>query len=240
MNSRVWVTCCFCGKTFRMYTAVITENNLKMDWVFCSGKCRNQSLKPNIITSPRIFFCGDKKERNRKYWNKYFGKLTEKQKNARRERARIYARNKRAKESPKEREQYRLTHLDYFRAKYRRHYHRKKQDAKFRINKNLKNRIRASLRLVHRKLGGWSEYLGYDIIALKKHLESQWLNGMSWQNYGQNGWHIDHKIPVSFFEYKSPNDVEFKMCWRLENLQPMWRNDNITKSNKLLPEFICQ
>ncbi len=66
---------------------------------------------------------------------------------------------------------------------------------------------------------------------LRDHLESLFTNGMTWENYGK--WHIDHIIPKSFFEFSSPNDVEFKMCWRLDNLQPLWAKDNIIKSNKL-------
>ena len=77
------------------------------------------------------------------------------------------------------------------------------------------------------------EILGYSVESLKKHLENQFADGMSWRNYGK--WHIDHIIPVSFFKFISPDDVEFKMCWRLENLRPLWAKDNLKKSNKLSP-----
>ena len=56
---------------------------------------------------------------------------------------------------------------------------------------------------------------------------------MSWDNYGQNGWEIDHIIPVSFFQYKSTDDVEFKYCWSLCNFQPLWKKDNIEKLDKI-------
>ncbi len=77
----------------------------------------------------------------------------------------------------------------------------------------------------------WEELIGYTVKQLMFHLESQFTEGMSWDNYGQ--WHIDHIIPISFFQYASFDDVEFKMCWRLENLQPLWAKDNLRKSNKL-------
>ena len=67
---------------------------------------------------------------------------------------------------------------------------------------------------------------------LKSHLEKQFVNGMTWSNYGK--WHIDHIIPIDFFQYTNISDVEFKMCWRLENLQPLWASENIQKSNKIL------
>ena len=39
----------------------------------------------------------------------------------------------------------------------------------------------------------------------------------------------NHIIPQSFFEFQSTDDVEFRMCWRLENLQPLWAFDNLSK-----------
>ena len=66
---------------------------------------------------------------------------------------------------------------------------------------------------------------------MKNHIEKQFKDGMMWENYGE--WQIDHIIPKSFFKYKSISDVEFKMCWRLENLQPLWREENLSKKNNL-------
>ena len=77
----------------------------------------------------------------------------------------------------------------------------------------------------------WERLVGYTNKQLMAHLESQFTDGMTWENYGK--WHIDHIIPISFFQYISTEDVEFKMCWRLENLQPLWAKDNLRKSNKL-------
>ena len=64
------------------------------------------------------------------------------------------------------------------------------------------------------------------------HIESQFKDGMTWDNYGKNGWHIDHIIPKSLFQFKSSEDDEFKQCWALCNLQPMWAFDNLSKGNK--------
>ena len=55
---------------------------------------------------------------------------------------------------------------------------------------------------------------------------------MSWDNYGK--WHIDHIIPIDFFIFTKPEDQEFQYCWSLNNLQPLWRLDNIKKSNKII------
>ena len=67
-----------------------------------------------------------------------------------------------------------------------------------------------------------------------EHLEKNFLPGMTLKNYGRNGWHIDHIIPKSFFKFSSTNDPEFKYCWSLNNLQPLWKKDNKNKSDKMM------
>lgn len=78
----------------------------------------------------------------------------------------------------------------------------------------------------------WKSYVSYTIEDLRKHLESKFTEGMTWNNMGK--WHIDHKVPVSFFQYEKPSDQEFQYCWSLDNLQPLWALDNIKKGAKLL------
>lgn len=63
---------------------------------------------------------------------------------------------------------------------------------------------------------------------------------MTWENHGIHGWHIDHKIPVSAFKFKKPEDEDFKLCWSLKNLQPLWAFDNISKKNKIDKSFLAQ
>ena len=67
-----------------------------------------------------------------------------------------------------------------------------------------------------------------------KHLEKQFQNGMNWDNYTKFGWHIDHIIPVDAFNFTTTKDKEFKECWKLSNLQPLWAYDNWKKNNKIL------
>lgn len=73
--------------------------------------------------------------------------------------------------------------------------------------------------------------LGCSKQELVEHLESQFQDGMSWENYGLHGWHIDHIIPVSSFDISEPNQL--KKCFHFSNLQPLWAIDNLRKSNKL-------
>ena len=57
--------------------------------------------------------------------------------------------------------------------------------------------------------------------------------GMNWNNYGKNGWEIDHIKPISSFNFKSYEDKSFRKCWELVNLQPLWASENRFKSNKI-------
>ena len=112
----------------------------------------------------------------------------------------------------------------------------KRKDPLIKLYHNFSTNIRSSLKRYTkhtiRKNGiKWENIVGYTVQELKKHLENLFQPGMSWNNYGN--WHIDHIIPKSFFEYKSMNDVEFKYCWSLNNLQPLWAKDNLKKGDKI-------
>ncbi len=77
----------------------------------------------------------------------------------------------------------------------------------------------------------WEDLVDYTIADLKKHLEEQFKDGMTWDNYGK--WEIDHIIPVSYFKFNSPDDLQFKQCWAIDNLQPLWKHENRKKFNKI-------
>lgn len=77
----------------------------------------------------------------------------------------------------------------------------------------------------------WEELVGFTLEALKDHLESRFTVGMTFDNYGK--WHIDHKRPISSFNFKIPEDSDFKKCWALDNLQPLWAKENQMKHGKL-------
>lgn len=84
------------------------------------------------------------------------------------------------------------------------------------------------------KRGQTFEILGYTPRMLIEHLEKQFVDGMSWENYGryEGTWTIDHKRPVSEFPLDaSPAEVN-----ALDNLQPMWWRDNIVKG----PNGFCR
>lgn len=105
------------------------------------------------------------------------------------------------------------------------------------IKKQVRSNISRRLRhCIDKKNVHIFDIVGYSSEELIKHLESNFKEGMSWDNYGRKEgmrcWEIDHIVPESWFDYSSSNDKEFKECWSLENLQPLWARDNKSKGNR--------
>lgn len=65
------------------------------------------------------------------------------------------------------------------------------------------------------------ELLGYSAEELKTHIQSLWLPGMSWANYGE--WHVDHISPIYTFDPETPPDV----VNALVNLRPLWATTKV-------------
>lgn len=108
----------------------------------------------------------------------------------------------------------------------KRYSERIKNDINFKIKKIHRNMLRRILR--YEKHKSTSELLGYNSIELKEHIERNFQDGMTWENYGE--WEIDHIIPISLFDLENtpPSIVN-----SLDNLQPLWKIDNIKKSNNV-------
>lgn len=110
------------------------------------------------------------------------------------------------------------------------HCDRRKLDEQYRILHSLRVRLYGATK------GLLSEstikLIGCSTSELKNHLEKQFVKGMSWQNYGKNGWHIDHIKPCTSFDLTDPKQQ--KLCFHYTNLQPLWASDNISKGNKIL------
>lgn len=105
-------------------------------------------------------------------------------------------------------------------------------DPMYRLNNNIRYGVWASLKERGIVKGGHTfEMLGYTQDQLKSRLESQFTEGMTWENYGE--WHVDHKRPISSFDFHSHKDPEFQQCWALDNLQPMWGEENWSKGSKI-------
>lgn len=105
---------------------------------------------------------------------------------------------------------------------------------------NTKRRARPDGRVNHRvasnilqsiqsSKGGrrWELLVGYTLSDLMKHLERQFLPGMTWENMSL--WHIDHILPLASFSFESADSSEFRAAWALSNLRPLWAGDNLKK-----------
>lgn len=79
----------------------------------------------------------------------------------------------------------------------------------------------------------WESLVGYTLDDLVRHIESRFTPGMNWDRLANGEIHIDHVIPKSKFSYVTFTDPEFRRCWALDNLQPMWRQKNLSKHDRL-------
>jgi hypothetical protein len=83
----------------------------------------------------------------------------------------------------------------------------------------------------------WQDLTGYSVEDLKKHLQRRFTKGMSWERFLNGDIHIDHKIPIAAFNFTTTRDFDFKRCWAISNLQPLWASDNIRKGDNLAKPF---
>lgn len=106
--------------------------------------------------------------------------------------------------------------------------HKAATDPRFVLVKRLRSRLLTALKnTIWKKNTKFSEYIGCDRDTLMSHIESQFVEGMSWDN--RNLWHIDHKIPL--ISAKTEEEL-YKLC-HYTNLQPMWAVENIRKGGKV-------
>ena len=102
-------------------------------------------------------------------------------------------------------------------------------DSMYKLKIRLRKSIRESFRRRGKRKDGHRTHsiLGAEIHVVYEHFESLFVDGMSWENMGK--WHIDHIIPLS--TAITEEDV-IRLC-HYTNLQPLWAEDNLKKSNKL-------
>lgn len=110
-------------------------------------------------------------------------------------------------------------------------YERHKNDPQYKMRRSIRWGVARISRALKTKKDICSlDYLGCSLDELKVHLESLWQEGMTWDNYGVRGWHIDHIKPLDWFAKNSSNPWEANYY---TNLQPLWAKDNLSKGSKL-------
>ncbi len=185
---------------------------------YCSRKCRSKNYKTThkkeIKKSSKIY--------------------RENHKEQIRKSSKIYYENNKEKLN-KQARKWNIENKEKIREKVNKRANKKyKEDPIFRLNSNIRSAISMSLKSNNLSKNGrhWEDLVGYTIYELKEHLEKQFLPGMNWENKGK--WHIHHIIPIAFFKFTSTDDVEFKICWSLENLCPLWEKKNKEKNDKII------
>lgn len=122
---------------------------------------------------------------------------------------------------------------------------RYKYDATYNLKVRLRNQIKKKAKLYpnidvalrnclnnKQNKTKYEKILGYSIQELKQHLEKKFEHGMSWKEFNSGNIHIDHIKPQKLFDM---NDVEQVIkCWSLNNLQPLWARDNLSKKDRYI------
>lgn len=103
--------------------------------------------------------------------------------------------------------------------------HKQKPEIKFK--EGIRHRIYMFMKTVKMvKKNKTFDIVGLNPEELRKYIENQFEDKMTWENYGE--WHVDHRIPLSLGDTE---DEIYKLC-HYTNLQPMWRQDNLKKGKK--------
>lgn len=115
--------------------------------------------------------------------------------------------------------------------KLKKEYRAKKRssDPNYKIIVTLRKRLWKALNKGF-KHGSAVESLGCTIQELREHIEKNFQPGMSWNNHGLRGWHIDHIKPLSSFDLTDRE--QFLQACHYTNLQPLWAKDNLVKGSK--------
>lgn len=142
------------------------------------------------------------------------------------------AKKNRAKNTARERE-WRKKNKDKVRGYYLRHVKKKlREDDLFRLQQNVRTRMCAALAKASvSKSSRTLAIVGCTAAELRQHLQSKFQPGMTWENRGRHGWHIDHIIPLAKFDLTDPEQQA--AAFHYTNLQPLWARDNLSKSDKV-------
>lgn len=76
-------------------------------------------------------------------------------------------------------------------------------------------------------LDRYSPTLGCTVGELRAHIESLFKPGMTWDNHGRGGWHLDHIFPLSVA--MKAGEEAFNKALNYRNVQPLWEHENMAK-----------
>ena len=131
-------------------------------------------------------------------------------------------------------QQWRSANREKVREKQRRADVKLQQNPTHVLKKRIKARVRQMLRGNGYSFDSLEKILGYSRLNLKRHIERQFSGEMTWTRLMSGEIHIDHIVPISKFNIFSVDDADFKACWALSNLRPLWAKDNQQKQKKVI------
>ena len=207
-------------------TEFYKENITKSGYKSICKVCSENQKKVYIVNNIEKV-----KQSKQRYYDRYYmsiGRFVKKEYRQRNkeiisEKNRIYRENNIERLKEKERENRPRTRI-YLR-------HRRRTNIQYKLATSLRNRFSSALRAKrNRKTNSAISLLGCTLDELRKHLENKFVEGMSWDNYGE--WEIDHILPVASFDLR--DDEQQQKCFHFTNLQPLWAEDNRKKGCKIL------
>jgi hypothetical protein len=124
---------------------------------------------------------------------------------------------------------YKLDNKDKINETRRKYTSKKMENYEERLKRNIKTLL--CIKLKNNKTKKSAFYLGENIENIKKWIEFNWNDGMTWENYGKY-WEIDHSLPINCFDMT--NDKDIKTCFSWMNLMPLSKKINLKKSSKII------
>lgn len=132
---------------------------------------------------------------------------------------------------------YRVKAAPRFKERKRLFYERHKVNPDFKLRMTLSGRMRSAVKAGGAKKAARTLALvGCTTAQLRAHLEAQFQPGMTWQNHGNKGWHIDHIFPCANFDLTNPESQ--RMCFHYTNLRPLWGRLNMAKGDRICREAL--
>jgi Arc/MetJ-type ribon-helix-helix transcriptional regulator len=211
-------------KSCRAYQKKVSRNNAPIETkIRNSQKMREyqEANKESILENKRKYYASNKEKFSEYSKQRYASKAEE-----------IKAAVKKWKDKNKERKSalnkaWAIRNKEKNALSFRHSKIKRRLNPAVRINDSISSQIRQSL-FKNKNKKKWQELVGYTKQDLLIHLESKFLDGMTFDNYGKV-WHIDHIRPVVLFEKEG---LDVKKCWALTNLQPLFIFDNLSKGAK--------
>lgn len=102
---------------------------------------------------------------------------------------------------------------------------RRQTDVSFRLEQNMRRRMHTALKSMSMSKTMIIQ-MQCNVETLKKWLEFQFEDGMTWQNMG-TFWEVDHILPVAAFDLT--NQLDISVCFSWTNLQPLRKEENLKK-----------